>query len=459
MSSNPTVSVIIPAFNQAGYLGAAIESVLEQVYQDWELIIVDDGSTDKTAEIIHAYTDSRIHYIYQSNRGLPGARNTGIRSAKGELFAFLDADDFYSPQKLLIQVSHLENKPEVGLSYSSRISIDEGGNYLRLKRPPVDIDLSKLVLGFPFTINDILIRRNWIETVGCFDESFRLHSEDRNFYLKLALAGCCFDFIQRAWSYRRVYFDRTLANLDTRLETMLRALDTAFIDSRCPPDVLKLKNLAQANDYLTWSYQAALQSDALAFRKYLLQAITLNPDYLVDQARSIHRFYLQSAIADGADHIEKIERIYNALPDELTWLNQYKSWAQGMGFWMRAARDIYWGRVEAAQELIHIAQSSMIRPDDYFFRYWTDQILQYDHEFGSQASEKVISEFVQFLKQTNQSPRVLLSLFYFNRARNDDRKGNRKNARQSIMKSFLNDPTLVSNRGALSILFRSFVPN
>src|ERR1041385_3866377 len=98
--NSPKVSVIIPTYNHAEYLPEAIQSVLEQTYPDFELLIVNDGSTDHTGEVVQQFTDPRIHYLEQENRGATAARNTGICASSGELIALLDADDLWHPEKL-----------------------------------------------------------------------------------------------------------------------------------------------------------------------------------------------------------------------------------------------------------------------------------------------------------------------------------------------------------------------
>ncbi len=96
---NPLISVIIPTYNRANFLGEAIESVLSQTYKNLEVIIIDDGSTDDTRQLIEKYTDKRIIYLYQEHGGTSAARNKGIQEAKGEYIAFLDSDDIWLSPK------------------------------------------------------------------------------------------------------------------------------------------------------------------------------------------------------------------------------------------------------------------------------------------------------------------------------------------------------------------------
>src|SRR5690242_5053753 len=106
-----TVSVIIPAYNSERYIADALRSVLAQTYMPQEIIVVDDGSSDGTARALDPFR-STIRYIYQKNRGEPAARNTGMREAKGDYIAFLDADDLWLPEKLDLQMTYLAAHPE-----------------------------------------------------------------------------------------------------------------------------------------------------------------------------------------------------------------------------------------------------------------------------------------------------------------------------------------------------------
>ncbi len=113
----PDVSVIIPCYNHAHYLSYALESVLAQTYNDWEAIVVDDGSTDNTAEVTAQFNDPRIRYIYQNNQGLSSARNTGIYASLAGAIALLDADDVWEADYLEKMLPTLESNPEAAAVY------------------------------------------------------------------------------------------------------------------------------------------------------------------------------------------------------------------------------------------------------------------------------------------------------------------------------------------------------
>jgi glycosyltransferase involved in cell wall biosynthesis len=122
----------MPAYNQAQTVGAAIESVLAQTFADWELIVVDDGSTDETAEVVGRYADNRIHYCYQANQERSRARNNGIARSRGGIVAFLDADDFWLPEYLAKQTASFRQHPEAGLSRTWTYDTDAAGVVVRL---------------------------------------------------------------------------------------------------------------------------------------------------------------------------------------------------------------------------------------------------------------------------------------------------------------------------------------
>src|SRR5947207_2276441 len=128
-ASQPLVSVIIPTYNYARFIAEALASVQSQTYSNWEMIVVDDGSTDDTEAVVKriAADERRISYLRQENAQQAAARNNGIRQAKGNYFQFLDADDLIEPQKLEQQVAFLQQHPEVDIAYSSVRYFSESG--------------------------------------------------------------------------------------------------------------------------------------------------------------------------------------------------------------------------------------------------------------------------------------------------------------------------------------------
>lgn len=187
------VSIIVPAYNAARYLPAAISSVLSQTYADWELIVIDDGSTDETRSVVHSYSPklgAKLRYLHQSNRGVSAARNRGIREAQGEFVALLDADDVWLPTRLARGVALLDSSPRVGLVHSRLARIDSNGatvDYLTFParyqagRIAVDLYTRRANILSP----TVLLRMRCLDDVGLFDETMHA-SEDRDLWFRIA---------------------------------------------------------------------------------------------------------------------------------------------------------------------------------------------------------------------------------------------------------------------------------
>ncbi|WP_375473195.1 glycosyltransferase family 2 protein [uncultured Nostoc sp.] len=195
------VSVIIPVYGVEKYIAATVQSVLEQSYTNFELLIIDDASLDRSINICQQFTDPRIKIIHQANRGVSGARNTGIRYAQGEYLAFLDGDDLWLPEKLEKQIAHLENSPAVGVSFSRSAFIDEAGEALGTYQMP---KLKEITPSYLLSCNPIgngsaaVIRREVIEAIkfqdnlygtneDCYFDEHLLQSEDNEFWIRISI--------------------------------------------------------------------------------------------------------------------------------------------------------------------------------------------------------------------------------------------------------------------------------
>lgn len=186
----PTVSVVIPAFNAAATVGAAAASVLDQTYSDCELIVVNDGSTDGTAEAV-ASLGRRVRVVTTPNSGVSRARNTGVERSRGAYVAFLDADDLWMPTKLERQVAALDDEPSAGACYVGVVNIDGRLGEFECKPARHFDDLCKSLLLFssvvPSSPSSLLVRRGVHEKIGGFDPRFS-QCADWDYLLKLSLA-------------------------------------------------------------------------------------------------------------------------------------------------------------------------------------------------------------------------------------------------------------------------------
>ena len=133
----PRVSVVIPLYQTEVYIASALRSVLAQTFRDFEVLVVDDGSRDRGPDIARGTGDARVRVVVQENRGLAGARNTGIREARGAIVALLDADDLWEPEKLARHVAHLDADVSLDISFSASRLIDDDGNDLGLVQSPL----------------------------------------------------------------------------------------------------------------------------------------------------------------------------------------------------------------------------------------------------------------------------------------------------------------------------------
>jgi glycosyltransferase involved in cell wall biosynthesis len=188
---NPRVSVVIPTYNCDRYIVEAVESVLAQDGVECEILVIDDGSIDNTKEILQPYGD-RLQYIYQKNRGVAAARNLGIRIARGEFIAFLDADDFFLPDKLSAQVAVFDERPNLGLVHSGWQRVNSEGKPLMNVTPwekIPDLNLETWLTWKPVLPSAMMFRREWLEYIGGFDPRFP-PAEDTDLALRLALKGC-----------------------------------------------------------------------------------------------------------------------------------------------------------------------------------------------------------------------------------------------------------------------------
>ncbi|HWH79223.1 MAG TPA: glycosyltransferase family A protein, partial [Candidatus Binatus sp.] len=183
----PAVSVIIPTYNRWPMVGAAVDSVLAQSYSDFELIVIDDGSTDGTAEKLACY-GSRLRVFRQANRGVSAARNFAVSRACGRYLAFLDSDDLWQPRKLEIQTQFMDRNPEVQICQTEEIWIRHGirvNPKNRHRKPSGDIFLPSLDLCL-VSPSAVMLTRELFQKTGGFDENLRV-CEDYDLWLRIAL--------------------------------------------------------------------------------------------------------------------------------------------------------------------------------------------------------------------------------------------------------------------------------
>ena len=314
----PKVSVIIPAYNQAHFLQDAVDSVLNGIYADFEIVIVDDGSTDHTRQIAENISDPRVKYVYQENRGLAGARNTGIRNTTGKYIAYLDSDDLFAPEKLEVLAKKLDNEPELGLVAGQNILIgDEGSALGEIFDTPLPQDGARLLLGNPITVGSVLLRREWQEKAGFFDESLRSY-EDWDMWLRLAKLGCKMGWVPKPVYYYR-FHSAQMTRDDRQMTTATFAvLDKVYQESDLPPSWLTLRDEAYSHANIRSAAQAYSVRKYDQAKEYLREAVRLNPALSANNAELLAKNIMGWAnYSKTSEPLPFLEDIYANLPENL----------------------------------------------------------------------------------------------------------------------------------------------
>ncbi len=235
----PTVDVIIPAYNAAKYLPMAIESVMAQTFEDWRILLIDDGSTDNTAEVASHFFDQlgpKLKYVNQPNSGLPAARNTAIRNSSAEFLALLDADDMWLPNRLLESLKCFENRPKVGLAYSLISRINQEGEVIdtfagNAKHAEGYIAPYIYMRMVDLPCPTITFRRKCVDEVGLFDETLRA-TEDRDLWLRIAFQYEV-AFVPKVLAHYRISPVSMSADPDRMLKAQLQFIQKHYGSPGC----------------------------------------------------------------------------------------------------------------------------------------------------------------------------------------------------------------------------------
>ncbi len=241
--SNPLVSIIMPAYNAAEYIAEAIESVLIQNYRNFELIIVDDGSTDNTKDIIAGFKDEKIKYFYKENAGTASARNLAMKESKGDFLITLDADDMITPDFIAKHLQQFEKHPETDLVYCDDYLIDEDGKPTRVSERPEYPDRKSLIrdlfrYGCPIVPFRTCIRKSVFDKIGFFDEDL-LVGEDYDMMRRFVKSGLKIHHLKDALYLRRItpnnlLRNSTAQNAKCHFEVVKRFADTFAYDELFP---------------------------------------------------------------------------------------------------------------------------------------------------------------------------------------------------------------------------------
>ncbi|MCK4851950.1 MAG: glycosyltransferase family 2 protein, partial [Candidatus Omnitrophica bacterium] len=300
-NAGPETSVIIPAYNCAGYITEAVESVLGQTYKDFEIIVVDDGSTDNTREILETYRRrGLIRYVYQGNQGRARARNTGIRSARGGYMAFLDADDVFLPESLEHRVRVMKEHPLLSLVFSDhyvkRSETDKGFfPHHRERRtiprmaPAISAQYGNVYLfnslcckllfinnEFPWT-GTVLIRKACFDRVGYFDEGLE-RAEDTDMWMRV-MAGNEVGYIDEPLSVYNVYRGKLDKEETRHYEAIIEYLEkfSKMEGTQRDPGLLRAVRRRAGRCYFTLGCYYLNKRSSGKARKYYLDSLAHDP--------------------------------------------------------------------------------------------------------------------------------------------------------------------------------------
>ena len=278
----PRVSVIIPTYNQARFIPATISSVLEQTYKDFEIIVIDDGSTDDTQKELERF-GSKIKVILQPNSERAVSRNNGVKNSTGAYIAFLDSDDLWSPDKLEKQVEVLDNLKDIVLVYGQSYRINDKGEQIKSAKRQMhgfsgNVFEKLLMRNFIVSATPMIKREDFDKTAG-FQTKY-IPYEDWEFWLRFSLLGE-FYFLPTPMSYYRIHPEQsvkqaTAENIE-RVTNLL--LEDSFKLEETSEDIIR-KSLGLAN--LRYCYWYLLANQITIAKEKINKALSLYPQFLKD---------------------------------------------------------------------------------------------------------------------------------------------------------------------------------
>lgn len=274
----PKVSIIIASYNSADYVGDAIDSVLSQTYSDYEIIVVDDGSTDETVLRLTPYRD-RITYVYHDNRGVSATRNAGVSASTGQYLAYLDADDTFLPNKLASQVDLLDRQPDLGLVAGGWRYVDKQRRILEEVYPWSDygeITFPKLLRRGLAPIHAVLMRRSWFEGICGFDTRFG-QCADRDFWYRLSLAGCPMAWTPAIVCEYRIHGANMSLKVKQHYDELVSVIDSLFTKQGIPDRYLNQPSPLYAEIRLAETGRLYAIGDVSGAQDCLREAVRLDP--------------------------------------------------------------------------------------------------------------------------------------------------------------------------------------
>ena len=312
--TTPTVTVVIPAYNAMRYLAETMETVLNQTYQDFEVLVVNDGSTDETPNWVNKLSEKepKVRMVSQANQGLAGARCTGVTNARGKYVAFVDADDLWKPTKLEKQVNSLENNPQAGICYTWTALADSDGKAtgrVIASHAEGNVWQQMTEMNIVCCGSTPMIRRSCFDDVGLFDRAIS-PSDDWDMWWRIS-AKYEFTVIKEPLILYRQHPNNSSKKCDHMLATSRVLIERNFANA--PTELLHLRSRSYGCIYLYLGWRAIENNDYEQASQFRQQAIAHRPQ-LAYSAKSI-RLYIAILTQRwlGADFYDRLKAVIFSL--------------------------------------------------------------------------------------------------------------------------------------------------
>ncbi len=459
MSDQPLVSIIIPTFNRAKSISETLESVFKLTYQNLEIIVVDDGSTDDTAAVIASYGD-KVRYHHHENQGVERARRLGVQVSKGAYINFLDDDDLMIPDKIERQVKLFQEHPQLGIVHCGYHYIDKDGGLLETTGQLPEGDVRKqLAWGcFPWS-GGPLVRRECLEVIG--ENEHRDWHGDWGMWLRVALAGFYFGCIQEPLgSYRIVPGSMTDEKVANAERLVFHILDEVFTKYELPPETLIEKNQI----YAGWHFWIACRYYVGGFweeaKRSLTSTLTYRPDLLEKPDDLFQLFYWDALSPRGrvGNPVKFISDIFDHLPEIAAPIRIYRKRFLARIYMGLALHDYGADRTDAGRhkltEALLLDPNSLQQPDDFLvslYDYASKMRLTSPADYVNTVFENLPPHADALLK----TKRRILGNINIAHAFQDYERGDRQHVPGRVITALYNQPHLLKNRGVLSILVKS----
>ncbi len=367
MKEQLSISVIIPTYNRADLLMAALESIFAQTRQPSEIIVIDDGSTDRTFEVV-ACLGSQVRYFRQENTGVASARNLGLQKASGEIVCWLDSDDLWEPNFLMSMVSELEKRPGLDGLYCGFYYIDGDGNRLRsVSRVVPDEELADLLVESNFIVTPgLVVRKSCYDAVGLFDTNLTI-GEDADMWWRLArrfnITGIATHLVSI-----RIHDQNSLGNSSTFIESILKLTEKHYGKDRgALSEWTDDKRHAYAFAYRTAAFRAVEADNPDLGWQYLARAVSIMP-ILLARVDTFYELALgnqprgyrgQSGLGGintrGSEIIDRLDRLFEGSSTEVAALGDtaYANAYLALAMLSDQAGDWRWARTYMREALMH----------------------------------------------------------------------------------------------------------